>query len=468
MSDVEGTVERLDARPNSTIVAYREVGIPVFSINALLTLQEETPIGPIHEFLLWCIKAGISVPKEISDFLALPLTIVNKQIGAFIYEGVVSRRAGAEERYALTKKGQQELAEASKTKVLNEQVPIYVDGITRRVTDIDLRTLYNAKQLEELGIALVPPMPRRAPKGSEIEIAEINRIFQIAAGASRPTRKALKLDAVVGRTRVYYQKAICVAFKSDSSGKITVAFATDGRLSEEHEIAFARSKLAAKSKLFGTLLDSSKRRREVQSVARHIRDTLPAVQEQLDKQSEMTSRPVLRLNRADKAARVTGQPTTVRALHVYEHAPLLRRALTEAQSRLLIISPWIRADVVDTKFVQRLTECLGRGTEVIIAYGLGRIDRGERPRDQTARSALEGLSKSFKNFKFLRKGNTHAKVLLVDDKFCVTTSFNWLSFRGDPKQPFREEWGTYVEGDSLVNSYFDDITRTLNLIGKPD
>ena len=96
-----------------------------------------------------------------------------------------------------------------------------------------------------------------------------------------------------------------------------------------------------------------------------------------------------------------------------------------------------------------------------IAYGLGRVDRKERDHDRAARSALEGLSVSFRNFTFERKGNTHAKVLLVDDTFCVITSFNWLSFRGDPDQPFREEWGTYVEGTDAVNYYFDEITNTM-------
>lgn len=120
-------------------------------------------------------------------------------------------------------------------------------------------------------------------------------------------------------------------------------------------------------------------------------------------------------------------------------------------------------EVVDTKFIRLLTDCLDRGTKVLIAYGLGRVDRGERPKDRAARSALEGLSKSFQNFEFLRKGNTHAKVLLVDDRFCVMTSFNWLSFRGDRDRPFREEWGSYIEGEAIVNSYFDEITRTLDV-----
>ena len=462
MSSIEEIVGRLDTRPNHSVVSYREVGIPVFFINAQLTLQEDAKIGPIHEFLLRCIRAGVSSPESISEFLALPLAVVNKQLGAFLYERVVSREKGGSETYQLTKKGHLELIDAVKTKVIHEQAPIYVDGLTRRVSEVDRRSLYNAHQLEDLGIAMVPAMPRRAPKGSDIKVAEVNRVFQVVAGSSRPTRKALKLDAIVGRTNLYFQRATCIAFKSDTTGKISVGFAIDGRLSEDHEISFARSKSAAKSKLFGTLLDSNKRRREVQRVARHVRESLPTVHDALDKQSKAEGRRVLRLKKSPKPIDLLEKPTIVRALHVYEHAPLLARALKESKERLLIISPWIRADVVNSTFVDLLTGCIDRGVSVKIAFGLGRVDRGERDKDAAARSALEGLARTFKNFELIRKGNTHAKVLLVDDEFCVTTSFNWLSFRGDPNQPFREEWGTYIEGPSIVNKYFIDITNDLD------
>jgi hypothetical protein len=42
-------------------------------------------------------------------------------------------------------------------------------------------------------------------------------------------------------------------------------------------------------------------------------------------------------------------------------------------------------------------------------------------------------------------GDTHEKVLLSDRKVMVITSLNWLSFRGDPKRPLRQETGLYLE-----------------------
>ena len=66
----------------------------------------------------------------------------------------------------------------------------------------------------------------------------------------------------------------------------------------------------------------------------------------------------------------------------------------------------------------------------------------------------------------MRLGDTHAKILIKDDDWLVITSFNWLSFRGDPKRTFREEWGTRVAIPDQVAAYalkilerFEDTRR---------
>ncbi|MEK7854586.1 MAG: phospholipase D-like domain-containing protein, partial [Acidobacteriota bacterium] len=172
-------------------------------------------------------------------------------------------------------------------------------------------------------------------------------------------------------------------------------------------------------------------------------------------------RPILSLSPKWPIAAAEAKPQTVRTLSSYEHAPILENALTSAARRLLIVSPWIRHQVVNEEFLKKLSDCLERNVDVTIAFGFGRVDRGERAEDIEARKALEALSLTFKKFKLIRKSNIHAKILLVDDRYFVTTSFNWLSFRGDPNQPLREEEGTLVEGSELVNEYFERLQSRL-------
>ena len=63
----------------------------------------------------------------------------------------------------------------------------------------------------------------------------------------------------------------------------------------------------------------------------------------------------------------------------------------------------------------------------------------------------------------MRLGDTHAKVLIKDTDWFVTTSFNWLSFKGDPRRTFREEWGTQVGIRSIVASYATEVLQRFQL-----
>jgi len=64
-------------------------------------------------------------------------------------------------------------------------------------------------------------------------------------------------------------------------------------------------------------------------------------------------------------------------------------------------------------------------------------------------------------------GDTHAKILISDTKFAVVTSFNWLSFKGDPHRTFRDERGTLVSDPQKINELFNDLIERF-LSGKCD
>lgn len=457
----ETIVKRLDNREGYSVIDYREIGLPVFSRQSVLTLQEISQIGPIENFILRTINIGLGAPNQIQEFLGLSIRIINKQIGSLVYDGSISSvNKEGEDEFALTQSGKERLALARSAIVTNENVSIYIDGITRSVIPIEVRDLFSGKQLEDLGISLISPVPRHGPEVSEIKLSDIDQLFAVVAGSRKVTKKVLRIGGFLGRNRVYFQKAIAIAYKSENARKIQIGFAIDGRISNEHEIKFDRAKDGPRSKIFGQLFDAGKRRRNINDIAKHVRDVLPTVDARLGESTKTTVRKIIRFRKADPSEVIeTSIPSVVKTLQVYEHPPLLSNAFGVAASRIVIISPWIRAGVVNTSFIGKLTSCLERGVNVRIEYGIGRVDRNEKDSDKSARGHLESLSKTYENFSLIKRGNSHAKVLLVDDKYFVTTSFNWLSFRGDPDQPFREEWGTYVEGAEIVNAYYNTLMQ---------
>lgn len=454
MSDLEAIAQRLDRRDGYRLISYREVGLPVFRVNCAITLQEASQLGAIEEFMLKTIAHGVDSIDDLQHFLGLPPRVVISQLGQLAFENAVLSRGGEPVRYALTTEGSRRLAAAASFTLVRQRIPLYVDGITRHLVALDASELWTSKQLDPVGV--LPPVVRRAPRASDIDLAQVNRVTALLAKVDKPTQRAVRLDAVVGKPTLLFRRAVAAGFKSHDGRRVAIAFAIDGRPSVEHEIAYERSGVAPKSPLFATLFDSDKRRREVQLVAREFRRDIRIIEDAVD--APANQRPILTLAGTD-AVSVTS--AKVRVLGVYDHPPLLRDALERARTRLLIVSPWIRAAVVDTAFIKRLTSCLNRGVEVTVAYGIGRADPGERAPDRQARESLQALTAAFDNFRLVRKGNTHAKVLLVDDSYFVTTSFNWLSFRGDPNQPMREEEGTLVEDAAAVNAYYASLIARL-------
>jgi phosphatidylserine/phosphatidylglycerophosphate/cardiolipin synthase-like enzyme len=124
----------------------------------------------------------------------------------------------------------------------------------------------------------------------------------------------------------------------------------------------------------------------------------------------------------------------------------------------MIISPWIRAKVVNHEFLKRLEELLHRQVAVYIGYGMSDEETHDLfPKDRAARGALHQLARKYGNCCFVRLGNTHAKVLIKDSDFAVVTSFNWLSFKGDPDRTFRDEQGILLQEPELVDQKFNEL-----------
>ena len=74
----------------------------------------------------------------------------------------------------------------------------------------------------------------------------------------------------------------------------------------------------------------------------------------------------------------------------------------------------------------------------------------------TARATkqLSELARRKNNLHFKNFGDTHSKILLVDDHYAVIGSFNWLSFKGDPRKSFREEMSYFVNVKAKIEELF--------------
>lgn len=149
--------------------------------------------------------------------------------------------------------------------------------------------------------------------------------------------------------------------------------------------------------------------------------------------------------------------TATRVLSTYDHRPLLIRALTEVQNTVVIISPWIKRGGMDNEVLDLIERAIKCGKRVVIGYGISEQEDSDR---RIIERLQDLASKNFKGKLELKAlNNTHEKVLIMDNKFIVITSFNWLSFKGDPRLGFRQETGIYTESKETIKSMKDNLAR---------
>ena len=282
-----------------------------------------------------------------------------------------------------------------------------------------------------------------------------------ATGAAWPGRgDRYHRDATARR---FARPGLALAFRSERTGEVEYSVIVGGEASEAHDTAFAEAQKRSARKL---VLEPWESALEVASseVAPAVLETAPTpreTQELEEIRSEAVEQRDLRAHsddvaqselqelrrrldeakRREQAALEKLASISVRQVEVYEHRDYLERALRESRKRTLIVSPWINARVVNSRF-SRLRRLLDRGVELYIGYGVG--DDPRRPTskwDRQAEGDMKRLASQHHNFHLCWFGDTHAKVLLSDSAWCVIGSLQlaFVSRRSAARVPGRAQ-----------------------------
>lgn len=140
---------------------------------------------------------------------------------------------------------------------------------------------------------------------------------------------------------------------------------------------------------------------------------------------------------------------------------MLLKALKDAQKQVIIVSPWIKRSGVNNEVLLLIEKALQKKVQVVIGYGIS----DEQDSDPKILKQLENMQKKkYGNYLTLVSlNNTHEKVLICDNDFLVITSFNWLSFRGDPKFGFRQETGYYTEIKEGIKKMKENLSQRMKI-----
>lgn len=468
---------RFGMKPGHRLLSYGYVGLPVFRIYAECIVLEKTKLRAVEEYVLRAIAEGVDNANHLTAFLGLPKAIIDIAIADSIRDGSIN--VSSKSKLGMTSSGRNKLAEHGTIRPKQLMLSFTYDALLHRPQYYPESALFQPKQMRSLSIPEIRAVPDRGPDLDEMNIELLNQTIRAAVKAKKgnPAR-VLKIERVQRSYRLFLQ-AVALQFKSSVGDDFHVEFAIDGRPSEDHDQQFAQINGTKRSKIFSHLtprnpasdLDKdidSKLASNLKEICGNSIVDLETTRSKVElevknrKGTEVKvakRKPLLTL-KGPASAEAPSPPqnqTAVRVLSVLEHHPLLIKSIQEASDRLLIVSPWIRNDVVNEEFIGYLAECLTRGVEIYIGFGIGAKEEWKEI-DSDCKYALERLSSQYSNFNFRRLGDTHAKVLLKDCDYLVLTSFNWLSFRGDPKRPFREELGNVIAIPDKVEEFFTNYS----------
>lgn len=157
--------------PGYELVAYIEAGLPLYKqkIYSLIIKKERLPV--VQEFILNLLDNDIAY-SDISYLLGLDSELVENEIGKLVSDGHIEYKMQYN-NYYIKSKGRHYLAENQIEKLDKIENIIYIDGITRKILNSNVKFM-SAKNLRENGIKALR-CTKGAPQLEEIEFKSLKK-----------------------------------------------------------------------------------------------------------------------------------------------------------------------------------------------------------------------------------------------------------------------------------------------------
>lgn len=443
--------EAARSRPGQQLVCFKEAGLPVYVLQVRVLVKETRPLPPIETAVLRAVRAGLSTPSEIYGFLGLSERAMVPVLAELNKKEFIQYSKAAGDTHAslkLTGPGRNAVAEACAVIPIERTVPICWDALTRKVIAVPPEHLNRSREMTELGRFEIPGDRARSLQPLDIGLEVLDGIIERHKSTSIVKQELVAIKSIERRELRFLDCLMLFFRRTAEPAVVEVAFWREDGASSLHEQAFRH--VGGLDRVGARLLASVGTEPPLS-----LSSLLPESPESTAASQEATT----------KREAIAPADDTLESLLCHQHPEILRSALQQVRKKLLIISPWIRHQVVDASFLRDLDAALRRGVRVHIGYG---IDEGDQRKpgspvpagqnkpaiSKPAKQALDALARRYPNFKFVYIGNTHRKLLVCDDTFSVITSFNWLSYRGDPKDKPRDEYGQLVRKRHYVEKHY--------------
>lgn len=451
--------------PGYKLLRREDAVLPISKVTIRALSQEKTAFSPIDEFILRALSAGIQSTNELASMFGLEVGLVNVSLTELWQRDLVdSPLVDGIRDFRLTRQGEMAIAELKETVSREQEITIYFDRLLWAPMSINGPAM-DTQDLNELtGIFVISEKSKRKLVVDDLKLENINRIIE---------NSEVEIELLSVKQIVHERKALVrcdlLIFESEDAKNHLVDVAIDGRVRPEYgkSIEALGIEKHLGLKFDKPVTEASSEFQMAREVLKKISTPPINVQRQTfsaevdDVWQEDSSSQPLEVNLK------TGRPQAVesvlhRFVDTFEHPELLEEATTRAETRLLIISPWVKEIIVNSEFIIALTSLARRGVTIHIGYGFEEKGGNKRAQnngnDKRAEERLVRFADQHPNVVLAYLGNTHAKILLWD-RSIVTGSFNWLSFKGDKDKTYRQEVGTFLKDSPEIDKLWAEETQ---------
>lgn len=146
---------------------------------------------------------------------------------------------------------------------------------------------------------------------------------------------------------------------------------------------------------------------------------------------------------------------------LYHFPKYLEYALKYATEAVYIASPWVRIKAL-RRYQKFIEEALQKNIKVYIRYGLQKTNK-KRDIDEESEKVFEEFKQKYPHYFHVCRGNSHAKVLIFDDKWVIKGSFNWFSCAADENDSQTgEEEGLLTNNTKTIQESKENFTKQNN------
>ncbi|NEP81142.1 MAG: hypothetical protein F6K39_25075 [Okeania sp. SIO3B3] len=464
IKEFENKIRKYHSLPEAIVLDYKPVGYPFYVLRLDLTYLANRELQLLEEFVLKSITNGLVKPQEISSFLGMESYQIEKVLSELISRDLVKR----EESLKLTAAGVNVLEQQTILAPISETQTFYLDALNGKLTNSFSPENFDSKNYKNSSINKVIKKPRKGHIEDLVNYyPDIEKLLQ----NSHPNNSnAIELLQVNNIEKIYPQwhEILLVLYKSNP-GDREIEYEIFSRGSIQVEYRSIIEQLYGEGEkilepIFREMEQDELPRNSGKEVIFSINDDHIKTVEKLTAKIDSLNDPDNFVETKNKSLKqekqkfqqqlkeIQNQTRISEVVHTYQIREYLFKALKEAKNRLMIISPWIKANVVDKEFISTLEATLKRKVKVYIIYG---IKSSNSQNDSQSIKELDNLEANYRNFKFQRTENSHRKQIICDDKFAIVTSFNFLSFRADPNLTYRDELGVILREKQTIEDLFN-------------